>query len=157
MQPEPRRRERWAPSWSLILHFIRGLVKSEAKRSTSAIYIKIPAEAELKMPSTISAVAPFSLYTLDIPIPIPIPVGVVSEKKSTIVAIAFDLNFAWQLYKKIYSLLLIKSFFFFSHNYCYLLWTVQNFFEHSQLLLVHILCLMHILLFHTFINTWTKY
>lgn len=95
MQPEPRSSERWEPSWSIRLHCILGFIKSAAKRSTSAIYIKIPAEAELKIPSTIKAVGLLSLYTLDVPIPIPIPTGVVREKKSTIVAIDFGLNFAY--------------------------------------------------------------
>ena len=55
----------------------------------------MPAEAELKMPSTIKEVELFSSYTLEIPIPIAIPIGVVREKNVAIIAVALDLNLAY--------------------------------------------------------------
>ena len=57
----PRRRVRYAPSWSQKLYSILEFMKSAARRSTSAIYIKIPADAELRMPWTINAIGLVSL------------------------------------------------------------------------------------------------
>lgn len=99
MQPAPRRSEALAPNWSLELLCSIGFIKSAASKSTSAMYIKIPAEAELKIPSTIRAVGLFSSYTLEIPIPIAIPTGVVREKNVAIIAIDLDLNFAYNWIK----------------------------------------------------------
>lgn len=95
MEEVPRRRERWAASWMLKLDWSLGFMKSAARRSTKAIYINIPADAELKTPSTISAFGLFSLYTPDTPTPIAIPIGVVKENNIAIMALDLDLNFAY--------------------------------------------------------------
>ena len=61
MQPAPRRSDAFAPNWILKLFCTIGFMKSAASRSTSAMYIKIPADAASKIPSTIRDVGPFSL------------------------------------------------------------------------------------------------
>lgn len=56
IKPAPRRSARCAPNCSLPLLCILGFLKSAAKRSTRDMYIRIPAEAALKMPWMIRAV-----------------------------------------------------------------------------------------------------
>ena len=52
----PRRSETFDPNWILKLFCSLGFMKSAANRSTSAIYMRIPAARALKVPSTIKAV-----------------------------------------------------------------------------------------------------
>lgn len=61
----------------------------------------MPAEAELKIPSIMSAVGLLSSYMLDIPKPIATPIGVVKEKKIDINVTALVLNLACKINQKI--------------------------------------------------------
>lgn len=90
----PIRRKRLDKSWSFALPCILGCMISAAKRSTRAMYMRIPADAELRTPWTCSAVGLFPSYTDEIPVPIPMPMGVVREKNIVIIAVAASLNLA---------------------------------------------------------------
>lgn len=69
-------------------------IKSAANMSTSAMYISIPADAELNIPCTINVVGLFSRYTFETPTPIAMPAGVVREKKIDIINTDRFLKFA---------------------------------------------------------------
>ena len=61
INPAPRRSETFDHNWIFTFFCSLGFMKSAANRSTSAIYMRIPAARALKVPSIIRAVGLLSL------------------------------------------------------------------------------------------------